>query len=155
MTIVKSIKNILAGSGLLSRDREGNEASHELQLAVAVLILRAAYGDKRFSLEEREEAINDLEHEFGMERRDVEVLVEEARELQQFDSWIESFIENIKDSFNIDQRIEILSLVWRIAEADDLVDEVEEDFITSLGLRLGLSTEEGEEAERRAQLSLD
>ena len=154
MTRLKEMKSFLAESGILSENAHGAALSHDAQLAVAVIVVRAAYCDNRFASEEREEILNDLGYEFGMERRDVENLIEEARDLQKLESWMSSYIEDIRENFDIDQRIEVLSVVWRVMEADGMVDEADEEFVESLELRLGLSAEEGEEAQRRAQLSL-
>ncbi len=152
MTLVKDIKSLLDNKGLLAIDAEGEASSHELLLAVAVIVVRAAYTDARFAPEEREETLNDLSKLFGMEERDVEVLIKEARSQQGFDSWIASYLERIHDDFDVDQRIEVLALVWRIVEADGLIDSREDAFLDSLQLSLGLSSAEADEAQRRTSV---
>ena len=155
MTIPKKVFSFLNQTGFLSEDAKRRETSHDLKLAVAVVVVRSAYCDKRFAEEERTEILKDLSHEFSLEERDVEELIEEAREFQEYDSWIASFIDRIRESFTVDQRIEVLSLVWRVVESDDFIDSEEQDFINQLEERLGLTAKEGAEAKRRSEIIIN
>jgi uncharacterized tellurite resistance protein B-like protein len=152
MKLLQELKKHLLDSAPLSKNLRGVTSSHDLRLAVTVIALRAAFCDKRLAPEEHKRLLKDLIYEFGMSKKDVELMIEDAHDYQKFDTWVNTYIEFINEEYNVDQRIEVLSLVWRVIAADDFIDKTEQEYVDSLAVRLGLSKEEEREAIDRANL---
>ncbi len=150
----RKIRQFLRGEGKLVEDEDGNETPREFQLAAAAVLLEAAYGDEVATKEELHEVIRDLSFEFGKSRRETKELVGDANDIRLNHDSLRPMISLIGNHFSSDQRVEVLSLVWRVIHADGIVREFEKVYAESLVPLLGLTPEEGEQAVARARTRL-
>jgi uncharacterized tellurite resistance protein B-like protein len=59
----------------------------------------------------------------------------------------------IRDRLSPDQRMEVVRLVWRVIEADDVVDEWEEIFADHVARAVGLDRDAADRARREVRRS--
>ena len=148
------IREILLGEGALFLDRHGTETTREVRIAAAVILLEAAAGDCDISKSEEKEIIRLLTYEFNATRAEVRGLIEEADELRLRSLGVKQMVLQIKDSFTEEQRIEALSLVWRVIKIDNVVEDFEKLFTESLAPMLDLDAKQAEMARGRAEEQL-
>lgn len=65
-------------------------------------------------------------------------------------SRMNSFIDSVRTHFTLDQRIKLMSLIWRVLIADGKADSVEATFAASLRKKLDLSLEQALRAQQLA-----
>ena len=145
------VKKILLGQGRLLHDRDGKPLARETQLAAAAILLEVAAGDTEYTKQEQQELIRDLAFEFGTSKRNAAAIVEDAEEIRMTHSSLAPVVEYIRESLNDEQRIEVVSLAWRIAEVDDEVSDFERVFTESLIPLLGLTSEQAQRAKQRSR----
>jgi len=150
----KRVRTFLRGEGPLHEDQDGNAHPRELQLAAAALLLECAYGDEECTREEKAEIIRDLSFEFEISHRETKQIIEDADEIRLNHDSLRPLIDVINRRFSKEQRVEVLSLVWRVILADGIVQQFEKVYADWLVPLLGLSPEEGQQASARAELGL-
>lgn len=150
----RRVKEFLRGQGILVQDQNGQVPSQELQLAAAALLLEGAYGDEECSRAEQVEIIGDLAFEFGISKKETMRLVEDANEIRLNHESLRPLITVINNRFTREQRLEVLSLVWRVVLADGVVQEFEKVYAEWLVPLLLLTDAEGKRARARAEVDL-
>jgi uncharacterized tellurite resistance protein B-like protein len=125
----------------LRHDRTGAEADLELQAATAILLLEAAYGDTEYIWREHRTIVKGLEREFGLGKNEVLELLGRADEIRPPVVKLADVIEVIRARFNQEQHEEIVRLVWRVIEADGVLEEWEENFADHIAHAVGLSVD--------------
>lgn len=150
----RRVKTFLRGEGPLHADQDGNPHSRELQLAAAALLLEGAYGDEECTREEKTEIIRDLSFEFAISHRETKRIIEDADEIRLNHESLRPLIEVINHRLTREQRVEVLSLVWRVILADGVVQQFEKVYAEWLVPLLGLSAEEAKQASAQAEVEL-
>ena len=145
------VKKILLGQGRLLHGSDGQPLAREIQLAAAAVLLEVAAGDTEFTKEEQQELIRDLAFEFGTSKRKAAELIEDADEIRMTHNSLAPVVQYIRGSLSQEQRIEVMSLAWRIAEVDEEVGDFERVFTESLVPLLGLSEEQAQRAKERSR----
>jgi uncharacterized tellurite resistance protein B-like protein len=120
-----------AGSG------EENSA-HDVRVAACALFLEMANIDGEFSDLEMAQVLTILEKDYGLSPAHAESLVEIASdELKgSIDLW--QFTNRINQHYTLEEKLEIITLVWRIAYADGKLDKHEDYLVHKLANLLRL-----------------
>ena len=111
-----------------------------------ILLLEAAYGDTDYLWRENRTIVKGLEREFGLGKREILELLGRANEIRPPVVKLADVTDVIRDRFTLEQRKEVLRLVWRVVEADGTVDEWEESFADHIGKAVGLRGEDARAA---------
>lgn len=135
----------------LDVDKSGNPTPKDLQVATVVMLVEMASADNDIAEEEAQEICFSVASRFGIDEDEVPELVQIAISARQESSKIDDFVSTINHSFNEAQRIQILSMVWKVVLADGKIDKFEERFLVQLKTRFQLSEEALEEARKLAQ----
>ena len=135
----------------LARDAKGAEADVELQAATTILLLEAAYGDTEYVWREHRAIIRGLEREFGLGREQILELLGRANEIRPPIVKLSDVTDVLRDRYSPEQRAEVVRLVWRVIEADGVVEEWEEIFGDHIARAVGLDREAAARARSEAK----
>ena len=110
-------------------DNKPFSTNRPLELASAALMLEVGRAD--FSLQPAElDVIRDLlAHYFDLTSDEVSVLSEEAGERVDAATCLYEFTRVINDTASIEQKRELIGLMWRVAMADQALSQYEEHVI--------------------------
>ncbi len=133
---------------ILQRTKEGEWANLEVQAATAILLLEAAHGDEEYVWREHRAIVRGLERAFGIGREEALRLIGRAEEIRPPVVSLADVTEVIVSNYSRNQRQSILTLLWNVIDADNLVAEWEEVFANHVARAVGLSKEEAEGARR-------
>ena len=151
MRLLDQIRAHLAERKALARDRTGAEADLELQAATTILLLEAAYGDTEYVWREHHAIVRGLEREFGLGREEILRLLGRANEIRPPIVRLSDVTDVLRERYSREQRIEIVRLLWRVIEADHVVEEWEQIFADHIAQAVGLGREEAAQARGEAR----
>lgn len=137
--IVDKLKKATAGST--------TSVSPEVKrLAAAALLVEAARRDNDFADEERAAITRVVGQNFNLSDEDAKVLVETAEERQHLPYGESIFTRTVAGNFSVDERKEVLKMIWSVALADGHLDRLEQVMIAQLAKEIGLQTADSDEA---------
>ena len=146
--MLKRLKALFPGPEAASAGaRTGRHGHDELQLAVAVLLVEAARMDGSFDEDERAVIVKAIEDRLGIE--DPEDLVTEAEELAEEAGEYWSFARVAKNSFDNDERIELVEMLWEVAYADGVLHDYEANLLRRIAGLLYVSDRDSGSARKR------
>jgi uncharacterized tellurite resistance protein B-like protein len=150
MHLWERVKAHLERRAALREDNEGHVADIEVQAATAILLLEVAHGDEEYVWREHRAIVRGLERGFGIGRAETLRLLERAEEIRPPAVRLAEVTQVIVDRCTPEQRRSILELLWRVIDADNVVEEWEGVFADHVAAAVGLSREEAELARRQA-----
>lgn len=142
MKLFDKVRDNLKARASLAHDRTGADSDREIQAATAILLLEAAMGDTEYRWREHRSLVRGLERDFGLGKREILELLDEANEIRPPVVQLADVTALIRDRFDNLQRQEIVKLLWRVIEADGVVDEWEEAFADHVAKAVGISRAE-------------
>ena len=145
MSLFERVRELLAGRAPLATDAKGAPADLEIQAAAAVLLLEAAYGDTEYLWREERVLVRGLEHSFGIGRKEAWELIGRAEEIRPPVVKLADITEVLTSRYDLEQRKEVLALLWRVIDADKRVEPWEDVFVRHVTKALGLSEAQGDE----------
>jgi uncharacterized tellurite resistance protein B-like protein len=125
------------------RSKDASPASeHDVRVAVCALFVEMARIDKTFTPAEMETILSILKEKYGLSGEHADALVAEAdRELEQsVDLW--QFARLINQNYSIEEKIEIIEILWQMVFVDGKMDEYEHYLMNKLKNLLRLSHEQ-------------
>lgn len=122
----------------LARSRADDNHEEKIRLATAAVLLDTAYADESFSLAEEKNVVEYLRRNFNLAEDSALQLVEAAAELRNhtIDHW--NLTHLIRKSASLEERIEMVKAMWRIAYADGNLHQYEEYLVRKMADLLGL-----------------
>jgi uncharacterized tellurite resistance protein B-like protein len=126
------IEQILAwfsggGSGAVVAPRDS------LQLALCALLIEAANSDDHFDPEERKVIAALLEQRFNLSPARAQALMKAGERAAERSAELFHFTQIINDRLSLDQRIELIEMLWEVAYADGVLDEFEDSLLRRIG----------------------
>jgi uncharacterized tellurite resistance protein B-like protein len=150
MWLLDQIRAHLERHNALAQDRSGAEADLELQAATTILLLEAAYGDTEYVWREHRTIVRGLEREFGLGRRETAQLLGRANEIRPPIVKLSDVTDVLRERYSPEQRAEIVRLLWRVIQADGVVEEWEQIFADHIAEAVGLDREAAARARAEA-----
>ena len=145
MSLIERVRELLGRRKPLAKDAKGAPADLELEAAAAVLLLEAAYGDEEYVWKEHRVLIRGLESAFGIGRKETQELLNRAEEIRPPVVKLADVTELLASRYDLEQRKQVLALLWRVIEADKIVEPWEAVFAEHVTRALGLTPPQGEE----------
>jgi len=105
----------------------------QLQIATAALFVEMAKADGEFSEDEREQVINSLQKQFGLDAEYVNDLVELSKTKLADSVSLYEFSTIINEHFSNDDKLELLKNLWRLIYTDKKLDKYEDRLIKIIG----------------------
>lgn len=126
-------------------------AEHTLQLATAVMLVEVMRADARFGAEEQAAVLAALREQFALGDDEAQRLAElaEAQARQATDLF--AFTSRINERFDMDQKVRMIELMWRVAYADGHLDEHERHVMWRVADLLHVPQGAYQHARQRAQ----
>ncbi len=116
--MIDIIKRFFSGSGEADSSAAEGASEHNLQVAVCALFLEIGRIDETFTREEMDTLLSILKERYGLFQEHADALIQEAdRELEEsVDYW--QFTHLINENYSIEEKIEIVEILWRIVFVD-------------------------------------
>ncbi|HIF51109.1 MAG TPA: TerB family tellurite resistance protein [Thiotrichaceae bacterium] len=125
------INNIKSYFEELFQKETEDKSSHKntIELATAVLMIEISLADDHIHDEERREINNVLHKNFNLQQDEIDELIALAEEEVDHSISLYEFIRLLNDSLTMQEKINILENLWRVAYADSVIDKYEEYYI--------------------------
>ena len=116
-----------------------HKTEHDLRVATCALFLEMAHIDETFTQEELETILTILKEKYGLSQEHADALVAEAdKELaESVDLW--RFARLINENYTIDEKLEIIEILWQMVYVDGKMDKYEHYLMNKLKNLLRLS----------------
>jgi uncharacterized tellurite resistance protein B-like protein len=136
LDIVKSFFS--SANAEVSKDAN-QKTEHDLRVATCALFLEMARIDETFTQEEMATILTILKEKYGLPQELADALVAEAdKELaESVDLW--RFARLINENYTIDEKIEIIEILWQMVYVDGKMDKYEHYLMNKLKNLLRLS----------------
>ena len=138
---------------------DGSTAPDEesMRLAASALLVETAIMDGHFDDAERATIQKLLGARFSLEAAEAASLVAEAEQAVGESHQLFRFTKAINDHFSLEQRVELMEMLWEVAYADGVIDDYEENLLRRIaGLIYVTDRDRGTTRNRvRARLGLD
>ena len=115
------------------------KTEHDLSVATCALFLEMGRIDETFTQEEMDTILTILKEKYGLSQEHADALVAEAdKELaESVDLW--RFARLINENYTIDEKIEIIEILWQMVYVDGKMDKYEHYLMNKLKNLLRLS----------------
>lgn len=108
------------------------EGELSLEICCAVLLCEVMRADSAFTEEEQTALSQILIEQFTLTETEVSVILEKAFELSENASDFYQFTSKINQYYSLDERIKIVTLLWKVAYADGELANIEEHIIRKI-----------------------
>lgn len=127
-------------SKLFGRETADEDSADEgLALATAALLVQVSKADGDFSAEERIALIANLQDHFGLGETLAHEILERAEKSQEDATCLYAFTRTITNELDQQGRQAIVKLLWRVALADNHIDNFEANVLAKVSGLLGVS----------------
>jgi len=127
-----------------------HESIDVLQLSVAALLIEAARMDSKFDATERGTIGRLLADKFALGPEAVQSLVEQAERKVQYSAQYFPFTHEICKRLSLDQRVEIIEMLWKVAYSDGVLDPYEDMLLRQIAGLIHVPDKERGMARQRA-----
>lgn len=103
--------------------KEGRQ--EKLEIATCVILLEAVTADSEFSEEELQRIIGVLRVRFQMTDSSVNELIETSKRERESSPGLWHFTNLINENLGIDEKYELMEMVWRVIYSDGTLDRFE------------------------------
>lgn len=105
------------------------EGPEDMQVAVAALLIEAAAADENVDTSEYDAIARILARHFKIDDSAARSLMESATVDQEKSDHILHFTRSIKENFELEDRVEIMEMLWEVSYADGVIDHYESNLI--------------------------
>lgn len=145
------IKDFFSSAENLERDSTGSLTPRAVQIATCVILLELAYSDGKFDPSEFISLVNTLCELFAYSEAEANELMKIAEQMREMPGECQNITEQIRNSFELPQKQNLMRMVWKIILSDEKVDQFETRYATQLRVALGLSLEQASSARMFAE----
>lgn len=121
------------------------------RLAAAALMVEAARRDEDFAADERATITRIVGENFNLNAEDASTLVALAEQRQRLPYGESIFTRTIAESFTVDERKDVVRMLWEVALADGQLHRVEAAMIERLTKEIGLDVTASDTARKAAE----
>ena len=144
---------------LLERRAKGGKSAENdeetLRVATAALLMEAACMDGEIDESEKATITDLLVDQFGLDRTEARELAEAGRQAVAQSNELYKFTRIIKDSFDHDERVKMIEMLWRVAYADGQLHDYEANLVRRVCGLIYVSDRESGKARKRVRERLD
>jgi len=146
--MIDRIKALILGDSASGGD-SGNGAD-DLQVAAVALLVESAVMDGDFDESERSVIAGLISERFGLDGEAAEALIIAGEEALQQSHQLYAFTRVIKQGFEVDDRVEMIEMLWDVACADGEVHDFEANLVRRVAGLIHVSDRDSGEARKRA-----
>jgi len=137
--MIDLVKKFFSKSQKNAAGEEGDDESHDVRVATCALMLEMAQVDGKFDASERDHIIQVLKNDYDLpDGYAAELLEASKKELEEsIDLW--RFTNLINQNYALEEKIQIIEMIWRLAYRDGILDKHEDYLAHKLANLLRLS----------------
>ena len=135
--------------------REAGHSHEELRIAAAALMVEAAQLDDNFDAQERDKIRELVAERFELGAEESDSLIEAAEARVAESSQLHGFTRVIKAKFSLEERIDLMEMLWEVVYADGELHHYEANLMRRLAGLLHVSDRDVGAARKRAQERLE
>ena len=135
--------------------REAGHSHEELRIAAAALMVEAAQLDDNFDAQERDKIRELVAERFELGAEEGDSLIEAAEARVAESSQLHGFTRVIKAKFSLEERIDLMEMLWEVVYADGELHHYEANLMRRLAGLLHVSDRDVGAARKRAQERLE
>lgn len=113
--------------------RDGAPPPDELQLALTALLVEAAHSDDRFDEAERTVIAELVERRFKLSQAEARALLAAGECEANRAAELFHFTRIINQRLSVEQRVELVEMLWEVAYADGVLDQYEDSLLRRVG----------------------
>jgi len=117
---------------LVSTPQDSSTKEHTLELCAAVMMLEIALADSDFGDEEQAVIETAMKHHFHLDDDEAKTLINLARTEVDHATSLHDFTRVINDALTAEEKTVIIELLWKVANADRVIDKYQEYFIRKI-----------------------
>lgn len=119
-------------NNLLHIDENETTEHLSVEIACAVLLCEVMRADSVFTESEQDELTVILTKQFNLTNHEVDSILKQAFELSENASDFYQFTSKLNQFYSLDERIKIVTLLWKVAYADGELASIEEHIIRKI-----------------------
>ncbi len=123
--MIKRLKELFSGAAV----KAVGEKTDDVQIATAALLIEAAMSDEDYSDTEKETIITVLQRHFSLNAEEAASVIKEAEEAHSKSDQLLYFTRTVKENFPLEDRVEIIEMMWEIAYADGVLSKFEANLV--------------------------
>ena len=127
--MLNRITAMLGGTARRTEARAGARPRHDKKLAAAALMVEAARMDGHFDEAEKRVIEEIVGRHFGLDPDETEALLAAAMRTQDEANQLIGFTRSIKDAYSVDERVEVIEMLWEVAYADGELHDYEANLL--------------------------
>ncbi len=147
--MINRVLDFLAGRAAPSLGKSAGQTD-ELALAVAALLIEAARMDNDFDTAERATIERLLSDKFQLAAAEAHGLIAQAEAAVDTSTQVFPFTQRICDAISIDDRTQIIEMMWKVAYADGVLDPYEDMLLRRIAGLIHVPDRERGQARQRA-----
>jgi len=101
------------------------DQERKLEITTCVILIEAATADSKLSKEELQKIIDLLKTKFQMTDSSVNELIEASRKERESSPGLWHFTNLINENLSLDEKYELMEMVWNVIYSDKTLDEFE------------------------------
>jgi len=148
--VINRIKNLFTESSSKAIEPKRDE----LQAAAAALLVEAACMDGSFDEKERKSILGLIQRHFLLSGEESATLIGKAEQVVEKAGDLYTFTRVIKARYELEQRIEMIEMLWEVAFADGNVDHYEKNLISRIAGLIYVNDKDRGEARKRVMARL-
>ena len=129
--MIKKIKDLLSNFSK-EEERIEEEGISELDKACSALLIEVAFADKVFDESEISSLTTSLKETYNLEHDTINELVSDAEKTVNESTSLYEYTRVVNDEFSYNDKLELLSRIWKLAFADGALDKYEEHLIRKI-----------------------
>lgn len=147
--MINRVLDFLAGRATPSLGKSAAQGD-ELAFAVAALLIEAARMDNDFDAAERATIERLLSDKFKLAATEAHSLIAQAEAAVDASAQVFPFTQRICDDISIDDRTQIIEMMWKVAYADGVLDPYEDMLLRRIAGLIHVPDRERGQARQRA-----
>ena len=151
--MIDLLKKVLGSSTEKKSDMQ--EDGQDAHVALCVLLLEAAHVDGECSAEEMEHVVATLTTKLGVNRADIDELIDKAYKKRDDSIDLFAFTRYMNQNYSKEEKISVMEAVWRVIHIDGRLEGHEDHFAHKLANLLRLTHKELIDAKISARQQLD
>ncbi len=145
------IKKFFGGADSSAAESSKDNIEHDVRVATCAIFIEMAGIDGEFSDAERNRIVTLLQQQFDLSPEHAAELQKVAGEKLEGSIDIWQFTNRINQNYTVDEKMEVMELVWRVVYADGKLDAHENYLVRKLATLLRLSHSQMIDAKLRAK----
>ena len=126
MSIISSLLDKIKTKGDKSLDKQSQITHDDVVLAICVLMIEVSKSDDKFDDIEKDKIIDTLERKYNLSADQVDSLYKLADKKNEEMISLYDWTKIINDTFDYEERVNVLKTLWDVAHADNIIDKYED-----------------------------